>query len=310
METRANYVLVGSFVLALIAAAFGFVIWLARVDLEHQPQTYLVYFYGSVSGLQIGSEVQYRGVPVGRITDIGIDAENIERIRVTVEVNEGTPVKTDTYATLGLQGITGVAYLQIKGGTQNAPDLVAQGKDDYPVIPSRPSGLEQVLDRAPELLERAIVISERLEQLLSEKNIDGINSSIDNINSTTQILANRTKQIDQAITDGAEAVASLRKLTMDLSKDAGNLTTSAQEAFKDAKKALDAFGKVADNMQAVVSENRPALRDFSQTGLYEFTQFISEARTLITNLSRLSAQLERDPAQFLFGNQQKGFEAR
>jgi len=310
METRANYVLVGSFVLALIAAAFGFVIWLARVDLEHQPQTYLVYFYGSVSGLQIGSEVQYRGVPVGRITDIGIDAENIERIRVTVEVNEGTPVKTDTYATLGLQGITGVAYLQIKGGTQNAPDLVAQGKDDYPVIPSRPSGLEQVLDRAPELLERAIVISERLEQLLSEKNIDGINSSIDNINSTTQILANRTKQIDQAITDGAEAVASLRKLTLDLSKDAGNLTTSAQEAFKDAKKALDAFGKVADNMQAVVSENRPALRDFSQTGLYEFTQFISEARTLITNLSRLSAQLERDPAQFLFGNQQKGFEAR
>ena len=310
METRANYVLVGSFVLALIAAAFGFVIWLARVDLEHQPQTYLVYFYGSVSGLQIGSEVQYRGVPVGRITDIGIDAENIERIRVTVEVNEDTPVKTDTYATLGLQGITGVAYLQLKGGTQNAPDLVAQGKDDYPVIPSRPSGLEQVLDRAPELLERAIVISERLEQLLSEKNIDGINSSIDNINSTTQILANRTKQIDQAITDGAEAVASLRKLTLDLSKDAGNLTTSAQEAFKDAKKALDAFGKVADNMQAVVSENRPALRDFSQTGLYEFTQFISEARTLITNLSRLSAQLERDPAQFLFGNQQKGFEAR
>ena len=310
METRANYVMVGSFVLALIAAAFGFVIWLARVDLEHQPQTYLVYFYGSVSGLQIGSEVQYRGVPVGRITDIRIDAENIERIRVTVEVNEDTPVKTDTYATLGLQGITGVAYLQLKGGTQNAPDLVAQGKDDYPVIPSRPSGLEQVLDRAPELLERAIVISERLEQLLSEKNIDGINSSIDNINSTTQILANRTKQIDQAITDGAEAVASLRKLTLDLSKDAGNLTTSAQEAFKDAKKALDAFGKVADNMQAVVSENRPALRDFSQTGLYEFTQFISEARTLIANLSRLSAQLERDPAQFLFGNQQKGFEAR
>jgi phospholipid/cholesterol/gamma-HCH transport system substrate-binding protein len=63
-------------------------------------------------------------------------------------------------------------------------------------------------------------------------------------------------------------------------------------------------------MQAVVNENRPALRDFSQSGLYEFTQFISEARTLIMNLSRLSSQLERDPAQFLFGNQQKGFEAR
>jgi phospholipid/cholesterol/gamma-HCH transport system substrate-binding protein len=310
METRANYVLVGSVVLALIAAGFGFVIWLARIDLENKPQTYLVYFYGSVSGLQIGSEVQYRGVPVGRLTDIRIDAQNIERIRVVLELTEGTPVKTDTYATLGLQGITGVAYIQLKGGTQNAPDLVAQDKAEYPVIPSRPSGLEQVLERAPELLERAIVISERLEQLLSEKNINGISASIDNISSTTQILANRTKQIDQAITDGAEAVASLRKLTTDLSKDASNLTASAQDAFKNAKKALDAFGKVADNMQAVVTENRPALRDFSQSGLYEFTQFITEARTLIINLSRLSAQLERDPAQFLFGNQQKGFEAR
>jgi len=262
METRANYVLVGAVVLALIAAAFGFVIWLARVDLENKPQTYLVYFYGSVAGLQVGSEVQYRGVPVGRITEIRIDPENIERIRVVVDVNQGTPVKTDTYATLGLQGITGVAYIQLKGGTQNAPDLFAEVKDGYPVIPSRPSGLEQVLDRAPELLERAIVISERLEQLLSEKNINGISASIENVRTTTQTLADRTKQIDRAITDGAEAIAALRKLSADLGKDASNLTTTAQDAFKDAKKALEAFGKVADNMQALVNENRPALRDF------------------------------------------------
>ena len=153
-------------------------------------------------------------------------------------------------------------------------------------------------------------LSERLEQLLSEKNINGISTSIDNIATTTQIIANRTRQIDQAITDGAEAVASLRKLMADVSRDAGNLTTNAQEAFKDAKTALEAFGRVADNMQGLVAENRPALRDFSQAGLYEFTQFIAEARTLIANLTRLSNQIERDPAQFLFGNQQKGFEAR
>jgi len=310
METRANYVLVGSFVLAFIAAAFAFVLWLARVDLEHAPKVYLVYFGGSVAGLQLGSEVQYRGVPVGRITDIRIDPKNIERVRVRLEVNEDTPVKTDTYATLGLQGITGVAYIQLRGGTQNSPRLVAQGDEEFPVIQSRPSGLERVLDQAPELLERAIVISERLEKLLSEKNIDEISTSIDNIATTTQIIANRTRQIDQAIADGAEAIASLKKLTADLSKDAGSLTTNAQDAFKDAKTALEAFGRVADNMQGLVAENRPALRDFSQAGLYEFTQFIAEARTLIANLTRLSNQIERDPAQFLFGNQQKGFEAR
>ncbi len=310
MERRANYVLVGTFVLALIAAAFGFVMWIAKVSLESEAQIYYVYFTGSVSGLQIGSEVQYRGVPVGRITDIRIDPQNIEHIRVQLELNEDTPVKTDTYATLGLQGITGVAYIQLKGGTQNSPPLMAQGDQEHPIIPSRPSGLEQVLEKAPELLERAIMISERLEQLLAKKNIEGISSSIENISATTQIIANRTRQIDQAITDGAEAVASLRKLTADLSKDAGSLTADAQAAFKDAKKALESFGRVADNMQQLVAENRPALRDFSQAGLYEFTQFLVEARTLVSNLTRLSTQIERDPAQFLFGNTQKGYEAR
>lgn len=310
METRANYVLVGSFVLALIAAAFGFVMWLARVDLEHEPENYLVYFYGSVSGLQIGSEVQYRGVPVGRITDIRIDPQNIERIRVQLEVTDGTPVKEDTYATLGLQGITGVAYIQLRGGTQNSALLATNANDNYPVIPSRPSGLEQVLDKAPELLERAIIISERLEGLLSEKNIQALSTSIENISATTQVIAQRTQQIDRAITEGAEAISSLRRLTTELGKDSATLAASAQDAFKDAKKAVEAFSRVADNLQQMVAENRPALRDFSQAGLYEFTQFLTEARTLISNLTRLSTQIERDPAQFLFGNQQQGFEAR
>jgi phospholipid/cholesterol/gamma-HCH transport system substrate-binding protein len=98
METRASYILVGSFVLGLIGAAFVFVIWLAGARFEAAPTRYLVYFEGSVTGLAVASPVRYRGVPVGSVTDIRIDPENIARIRVTAEISAETPIKTDTEA--------------------------------------------------------------------------------------------------------------------------------------------------------------------------------------------------------------------
>ena len=82
METRASYVVVGTFVLALIAAAFGVVLFLTRTNFEDTPKTYMSYFTGSVTGLQVGSPVRYRGVPVGSVNDIRIDPSDVERVRV------------------------------------------------------------------------------------------------------------------------------------------------------------------------------------------------------------------------------------
>lgn len=125
METRASYVVVGSFVLALIAAAFGVVIFLTRTSFEDTPKTYMSYFTGSVTGLQIGSPVRYRGVPVGTVNDIRIDPTDVERVRVMMDIVHGTPIKTDTNSTLGLQGITGVAYIELTGGTRESEPLTA-----------------------------------------------------------------------------------------------------------------------------------------------------------------------------------------
>ena len=93
METRASYILVGYFVLGLIAAAFAFVVWLSSIQFEEVPKRYLIYFEGSVTGLEVASPVRYRGVPVGSVTDIRIDPENIERIRVTVEISADYPAQ-------------------------------------------------------------------------------------------------------------------------------------------------------------------------------------------------------------------------
>lgn len=169
METKASYTIVGAFVLALTAALFVSIVWLAKVQLDRAAQPYYIYFTGTVTGLVEGSPVRYRGVLVGTVTDIRIDPINVERVRVTVEVGEDTPIKTDAIASLEPVGVTGGVYVEIAGGSQEAPRLteVATG---IPVIASRPSSIAAVLEGAPKLLANLTEISDRLSNLLNEQN--------------------------------------------------------------------------------------------------------------------------------------------
>ena len=110
METRASYILVGSFVLTLVAALVGVAIWLAGIEFDKAPTRYLTYFKGDVTGLGVGSAVRYRGVPVGSVRTIRLDPKNVEQVQVTMDVSVDAPIKEDTVAQLALQGITGVAF--------------------------------------------------------------------------------------------------------------------------------------------------------------------------------------------------------
>lgn len=324
METRASYVLVGTFVLALFAGAFVFVLFLTRSGFDEKPNRYLIYFTGSVTGLQVGSPVRYRGVPVGTVTAIGIDPQNVERIRVAADIAAGTPIKQDTVATLGLQGITGVAYVQLSGGTTDAADLAPGDERSPPVIASEASGFDQLLQQAPKILENALIVSQRLTELLDEPNLRAVNETLENVRGLSAVLAGRGPDIEAAVADSREAFAALRTaseriavLTDDLQKRMGPITDGTQKAItdfeltmSDARKTVTEFSAVAQGLQEIVGESRVPIRDFSTTGLYELSQFIAEARVLVAAFTRLSSQIERDPARFFFGDTQRGFEAK
>ena len=124
METRANYLLVGSFVLALTVGLIGFVIWLAKVQFDTQFSRYDIFFESSVTGLQVGGQVKYRGITVGEVTSISIDPTDVTRVLVTIEIEAGTPVRDDTVATLNLLSLTsGALFVQLAGGSNEAPAL-------------------------------------------------------------------------------------------------------------------------------------------------------------------------------------------
>ena len=120
METRANHVVIGAFVLVVVLGLFGFVLWLAKIEIDQEFAYYHVAFDEAVSGLSLGGDVRYNGIPVGAVTAIEIARDDPSKVQVTLEVARETPVRADTVAKLELQGITGVAFIQLSGGTAAA----------------------------------------------------------------------------------------------------------------------------------------------------------------------------------------------
>ena len=324
METRASYILVGSFVLAFVAGAFAIVTWFAKTEFDRKPAQYHVYFTESVTGLEIGSPVRYRGVAVGSVADVRIDPKNVERVRVTFEVAAETPIKQDTFASLGLQGITGAAYVQLGGGTQESATLVAKEGDPLPVIAAKASGLERLLTKAPELFEKAFVLVERLSALLDDRNRKAVADTLQNLHAVSQNLAVSSGNFDQILTEAGGAVTSLRAaserieaLANSMQDRVGPLVDSTRDTMAELKVAVAgirgtarSFTEVAKSLDKMIAENREPLRDFSRRGLSELSQFIAESRLLVADLTRLTVQIERDPARFFFGDAQKGFEAK
>ncbi|HLZ34821.1 MAG TPA: MlaD family protein, partial [Nitrospira sp.] len=160
MEPKVNYVLVGSFVVLLGAAVLGAILWLGKTDYRGVYDRYEVYMRESVAGLSVNSTVRYRGVEVGRIKDIALSPDNPEEVRLTLDIARGTPIKTDTIAVLEAQGLTGLAWLNLTGGSREAPALVASEGQEYPVIKTGPS-----------LFYR---LEEAISRLLSEKGFPGL----------------------------------------------------------------------------------------------------------------------------------------
>jgi phospholipid/cholesterol/gamma-HCH transport system substrate-binding protein len=304
METRANYTAVGAFVLALAAAAMFFVVWLAKVQFSKDYQPYYIMVSGTVTGLVQGGPVRYRGVNVGTVTDIRINPENVEEVRVTVEVPADTPIKTDAIASLEPVGVTGGVYVEIAGGSREAP-LLKEKVEGIPVIPSRPSSIAAVLSRAPEVLEHLITISSRLSNLLNEENQKSIGTTLAN-------LATASGHANESIKNANLLIVDLRRQADTLSRQAETLLVTANDTVgrvgKDTgvitaqlAQTTKEINRLSASLAGMIEENREPIRDFTSTGLYDLSQLLIHLQDLTANLSRVTRRLERDPADLLFG---------
>lgn len=317
METRANNLLVGSFVLLILVGTTVFFLWLAKFQFDVQFTRYDIHFSGSVSGVKVGSSVELNGILVGEVVGIRIDPDQVENVIVAIEVPAETPVREDTLASLQIAGLTGGVTILLAGGTQDAPPLAPKPGEKRAVIASQASSLERFLEDAPELLQSLQLLVSRASALLSDDNQAAFAESLRNVSALTGALAARTDDIETLFTSAAQTMANLRDASDALKKTAGtiNATVARNEPevaslIGDLRKSATTMTRVSNEIEALIAENRAPLRDFTSEGLYELTNFLSEARTLIDGLNRVTTQVERDPARFIFGNQQKGYETR
>ncbi len=318
MEIRASYMIVGAVVLALVAGLAGFAAWLVKSDIDQQSTIYAIFFEGSVTGLQQGSQVQYRGIPVGSIIDIGIDPDNVERVRVIAEIDENTPITKDTIATLELQGITGIAYVQLLGGTQDSAPLIIDddASGDLPVIAARRSALERVFESTPDLLAQAVEVADRLSTFLSEDNLETISATLSNVETFSQSLADNKDSVGEVMNGMTETLSEIKDLGRDLREVSGKLDQRLDgvggdlvNTLTELSSAASNLGEAARELDGMVEDLRTPLSDFSGTGLYELTSLVGESRALVAALTRITKEVERDPTGFLIGGSRRGFKA-
>src|SRR5215213_3065911 len=169
METRSNYVMVGAVTLAMLAGLLLFTVWIAGLS-NKSTKCFDVYFAQGVSGLNKGSQVTFSGVPVGQITQVSLLPARPEFVWIRIEVDNETPVLQGTTAQIKGVGFTGVSEIQLGGAVKGARPITQVGPQGCPVIPASSGGLGALLNSAPELIDRIQRLTERLTELLSDKN--------------------------------------------------------------------------------------------------------------------------------------------
>lgn len=328
METRASHLLIGSVVLIFTLAFFGFAIWISQAGLDESKRVYEIYIRGSVAGLSVGGDVRYRGIKVGSVTDIRIDPDDPTRVRTVVEIGEEVPIREGDIATLKLQGITGVAYVNIEGASARSPQLTAPPLASRPIIPSAPSDIEKLFSGAPELLSRAILVTEQLTELLGSDNQDSISGILSDLKTVTGTLAGQDMRIDsvlRSLDSSAADIAATMKSARALVERSSGVIDDTEETLAVARGAMAGvdqvvtrdgraligelrqtnrdLGEMMSTLNGLLQSNEDYLSSFANDGLGEFQRFVTEARLLIASLSRLAERLETGGAQSLFGNE-------
>ena len=317
METRASYVAVGSFVLILMVGLVVFAVWLGGSGLRENADHYLIYFSGNVTGLQEGSQVRYRGIPVGTVQDVRIDPANVERVLVRIAVRPNTPVVKGTVASLEIQGLTGGAFVLLSGGAQGAPKLEKAEGQEFPAIPSKTSGLQAIVDTVPQLLDRLSDISRELQKIFSEDNQRNITETLANVNRLSAALAERSTQLATTLdridtlaqnVDGlvTEARGDLKQISGRADGFLASTDTQVTAAVSDAREMIASLKQSAGEVSRLLKQSGPGVESFSTDGLYEITMLITQLRQLSDNLNRTLSRLDRSPAQFLFGGSSSG----
>jgi phospholipid/cholesterol/gamma-HCH transport system substrate-binding protein len=288
--------MVGAVTVALLIGALFFIVWLAGLS-NKTTKCFDIYFSQAVGGLNKGSNVTFSGVPVGQVQKISLLPNRPEFVWVRINVDEQTPVLQGTTAQIHGVGFTGVSEIQLAGAMRGSRPIDQLGPQGCPVIPSSAGGISALLNSAPELIDRIQRLTERLTELLSDKNQNSISDILENIDATT-------KQLKEHAPEMGDTIAQIRLASQNAALAAKNVAVLADNtnhlvnedgrpAVENLNKAIVSARQAADNLNAMITDARPGVQNFTKSTLPEANKLVHDLRELSNSLQQVSNRVNQ-----------------
>ncbi len=276
METRANYIIVGVFTLAVIVGAFGFVYWFHHVGGTGERAEYRVAFQGPIGGLRTGAGVSFNGIRVGEVTTLSLDANDPRQALATISVDKNTPVRADTEVTLDYQGLTGIAVLALKGGAPNAAAL--------PVKDGQLPTLSATSSASQDLMQAARDAIRRIDTFIAD-NEKAFRNSMRNIESFTEVLARNSSKIDKSLENIESFTAALSRNSEKVDSIMAGIDAmiGGPDGKGDIPQAARAIRGVAENLDKKID------------GL------VADGRRTLGVIERTVKNFDENPTRLIFG---------
>lgn len=309
METKANYVLIGAFVLLATGALALFTLWIAGNPFSRSYKDYDVIFSGPVNGLSEGGEVRFNGIKVGEVTTLRLDRLDPNRVIAHIRVEQQTPVRTDSVAQLNFQGITGVTFIQILAGDPATP-LLESVNGEVPQIPTSRTLVDELFSGGQDLLSVSGDTIKKVNEALSEENLLHLTSTLASIDTALAKIAQDDGIIDEAakamknINTAALALESAAKAfdvaAVSVTSDVSGLSAEASNVLRKLDPVLDdaraAMASVNETVGTINTQITPAAaRAFRQVG-----NTATDFQTVMGRFQQLLAQIEQDPSLFVY----------
>ena len=308
MEREANYTAVGAFVLLIVTLGGFFVYWYAGSGDARDYKRYEVYFEGSVSGLNRGSTVRYLGVDVGRVIAIRIDKRASDRVQVIADIDSQTPISSQTLASLSMQGVTGLLYIDLLANSRSSRVMASVPSETYPVIDSVQSNFDRLLSSLPDLVGRATVVVDRAARVLSDENLKAFVKTMQNIEQTSATMPSAMRDAAVVIADLKATLADVRVAATGARQFIETSGPDLSAASERVRAISENLAKTTANLDRLMTDHREDLGLFLRDSLPEIERLMRDSRSAAQEFRELSRSLKADPSQLLYEPSYKGVE--
>ena len=305
METRAHHILIGAFTLLVAAAILLFSLWMVKSGSQQDTRLYSVEFHEAVSGLTVGSAVEYSGIRVGEVERLSLNPNNPAVVLAQVRISKQVPIKQDTKARLALANITGASNIQLSGGTPTSPNLEAP-EGQLPLIIAEPSPFAKLRLNSEEVITGFKSLLDNANQLFSKENGENFSQMLANLNATTGIVAEQKDDISAGIKNLTQARQQINDTMSQaarmLSQLEGQLNTKGEQVLTNADRTLASLAKISNDLDQLLTNNQQALNSGLQ-GMMEIEPTLRELRSTLATLGDMARKLDAEPSRFLRGGE-------